>query len=264
MRLLLRLNPETNTTYDNDYHYHLQSAIYSMIRQGGLEELHEKRGYKLFCFSNIFPYRARFERGIEENLLISTPDPELSKSVLHVLRSMIGKRNLRMGRMEFEIAAVDGPLEIHLVPGTIVKVRSSTPIIVRIPSARYGDYGIKTVRPYVFWRETIPLEAFVKQLRDNMEKKISEYGSIEGGLGYKKRTENELASPPLPEVLSYRYQKMVSKPITIKGESQQVIGSLWEFEFVPQTQIEASNLEFAIESGFGERNSLGFGFMNSI
>jgi CRISPR-associated endoribonuclease Cas6 len=263
MRLLLRLNPETDSTYDNDYHYHLQSAIYSMIRDCGLEQLHEKRGYKFFCFSNIFPYRAKFEKGVEENLLISTPDPQLSKNLLLVLRSMIGKRNLRMGRSEFEIVTVEGPLEIHLGSYNIVKLRSSTPIIVRIPSARYEDYGVKTVRPYVFWRESIPLEAFVKQLRDNMEKKISQYRSIEREIACKEHAENAPMSVTLPNVLSYRYLKTVSKPITIKGESQQVIGSLWEFEFAPQTQIEAENLEFAIDSGFGERNSLGFGFMNS-
>jgi hypothetical protein len=73
LRLLLKLVPKKSHAYVNDYHYHLQAAIYSLIREGRLPDVHEKKGYKFFCFSNIFPY-GDFEQGKEMNLLVSSPD----------------------------------------------------------------------------------------------------------------------------------------------------------------------------------------------
>ncbi len=195
------------------------------------------------------------------NLMISSPDEELVVKVAGLLDA--GKiAEVSIGRMRFKVSSVSRPFRVNLEPRP-VKLRSDTPIIIRIPSSRYGEYDIRSERPYLFWRETIPLEAFVKQLRDNMEKKVTQYRSQERALGYLAHERGE-AVVPLPEVLSYRFVKTVSKPITVKGERQQVIGSIWELEFAPQSPLEASNLEFAIESGFGERNSLGFGFMNPI
>ena len=265
MRILVKLNPQVDSPYDNDYHYHLQAFVYTLVRESGRAEVHDKLGYKFFCFSNLFPYRARFQKGGEVKLLISTPDPVVAADLSRLLREMIGKKRLWIGKLEFSIVSVDGPLRLKADLGGVVKLRSSTPIIIRIPSERYTDYGITSERPYVFWRETIPLDAFVKQLQDNMEKKILKYGSPDSPLGYRSSPGSEKTGPiPLAEILSYRYLKTVSKPITVKGETHQIIGSIWEFEFSPQSKAEASNLEFAAECGFGERNSLGFGFVNAL
>ncbi|MHB8565530.1 MAG: CRISPR-associated endoribonuclease Cas6 [Nitrososphaerales archaeon] len=259
MRILLRLEPLDDMPYDNDYHYHMQAFLYSLIRDAGREDLHDSLGYKFFCFSNIFPYQMSFIKGREVNLLISSPDPAIVSGITGLVMS--GKvEEVKIGAMRFKISGLEGPFRIN-VDGQPVKLRSATPIIIRIPTSRYAEYEIQSERPYVFWRETIPLEAFVKQLRDNMEKKIVQYRSQEKALGYVAK---EHEAVPLPDVLSYRFVKIVSKPITVKGEKQQVIGSLWELEFAPQSALEALNLEFAAESGFGERNALGFGFMNPI
>ena len=259
MRILLELEALANYPYNNDYHYHMQAFVYSLIREAGIEYLHDRLGYKFFCFSNIFPYRASLEKGSEAHLLLSSPDPQLISGVAELISS--GKiREAKIGSMHFKLKGVKGPLRI-LVNDQPLRVRSATPIIIRIPTSRYEEYGIRSERPYLYWRETIPLEAFVKQLRDNMEKKIVQYRSRENELGYLSK---ERESVPLPDILSYRFVKMVSKPITVKKSKQQVIGSIWELEFAPQSDIEASNLEFVLDSGFGERNSLGFGFVNLI
>jgi CRISPR-associated endoribonuclease Cas6 len=257
-RVLVHLNAEADAPYDNDYHYHLQGLVYSLIRKGGRSDVHGRSGYKFFCFSNIFPYREKFERGREENLLISSPDPSLISAICQALE--VEKETgsvLEVGKsMRFSITKVEGPFQVKVPVGSPVRVRSATPIVIRIPSWRYADYGIVSNRPFENWRDTLPLEAFVKQLRDNMEKKQREYYGI---------TSDALASgeTKFPEVRSYRYLKPVSKPITVRGEKQQLIASLWEIEFAVYEGMEANVLEFALDCGFGERNSLGFGFMNS-
>jgi CRISPR-associated endoribonuclease Cas6 len=254
------LNAEADAVYDNDYHYHLQGLVYSLIRKGGRSDVHGRSGYKFFCFSNIFPYHEKFERGMEENLLISSPDPSLISAICQALE--VEKETnfvLEVGRsMRFSITKVEGPFRVRVPIGSPVRVRSATPIVIRIPSWRYADYGIFSNRPFENWRDTYALEVFVKQLRDNMEKKIAE-ATRNGGT-----TNEQMPSMSLPEVISYHFFKMVSKPITVRRQKQQVVGSIWELEFAPQNSKEASNLEFVIESGFAERNSLGFGFMNLV
>ena len=256
MRLLVRLNPELDLPYDNDYHYHLQGLVYSLIREAGRSDVHERSGYKFFCFSNIFPYRDKFARGIEQELLISSPDPELISSISRALHSrMEAKSAVQVGAMAFSISGIEGPFHANVSLDSAVSVISSTPIIIRIPAWRYVDYGIASNRPFENWRDSLPLEAFVKQLKDNMAKKFKEYHGLTAG-------GQSGGDPKFPEIVSYKYIKSVSKPITVKGEKQQAIGSIWEIQFAVEDEEGMNMLEFTLDSGFGERNSLGFGFVN--
>ena len=264
MRLLLKLLPKQSSSYLNDYHYHLQAAIYSLIRAGGLTDIHDKKGYKFFCFSNLFPY-GRFERGVEKKLLVSSPDPAIIAAIEQATRSKVQSgQPLFVGKLQFTISSIAPPFRTNVV-GDETTVRSATPIIVRIPRTKFSEYRIAPEHEfdYVFWRETIPLEAFVKQLIDNLEKKWRTFYQVGivntqhiGGHavfdGYK-----------MPEIACYRFLKTVAKPITLKGEKQMAIGSLWEMTFATTREGERRSLEFALDCGFGERNSLGFGFMNT-
>lgn len=249
--------PRASHPYVNDYYYHLQAAIYSLIREGGLPDVHEKKGYKFFCFSNIFPF-GDFKEGIDKNLLVSSPNKELIDAIRRASFARLESRtSLIVGELQFSFVNVSDSFELPL--GEEVTVRSATPIIVRIPRSRYEDYGIKPKvnYDYVFWRDTIPLEAFVKQLRDSMAKKWKEYW-LEAD-----QTEFESESNLLPPITAYTFFKTVSKPITLKLETQLAIGSLWELGFVAATNKQRDFLNFSIDCGFGERNSLGFGFVNA-
>lgn len=63
-----------------------------------------------------------------------------------------------------------------------------------------------------------------------------------------------------PIIQRFMFKKQVSTRVSMKGLQQIVIGSVWEFWFNDDTHKEL--LEFGIDCGFGERNSLGCGFMN--
>ncbi len=236
----------------NDYHYHLQAAIYSLIREGGLPDVHEKKGYKFFCFSNIFPYN-NFEKGAEKNLLISSPRKDLLESIRKASFARL-KSGLPfvVGSHEFTFGLVSEPFELQFF-GHEVYVQSATPIIIRIPKERYSDYGIrpKFDYNYVFWRDTVPLEAFVKQLLGNICKKWKEYWA-----------EENMQPDSLPQIIDYRLIRIVSKPITLKHEEQMIIGSLWELSFSVTNSPQRDILRFSMDCGLGERNSLGFGFVN--
>ncbi len=258
MRLLLKLVPKKSHAYMNDYHYHLQAAIYSLIREGGLPDVHEKAGYKFFCFSNIFPY-GDFEQGLERNLFVSSPDPRIIGAIRRApLWTGRSEGGIFMGRPQFEIVGVSEPFDLDL-RGPEVMVSTSTPIVMRIPKSRFEEYGIKPKidYDYVFWRDGVLLEAFLTQLRDNMVKKWRDY-HVERGLTWEPIEEGQL----LPPIMHYKFIRVVSKPLILKGAKQIVIGSLWDLGFVVSDSPQANILNFSVDCGFGERNSLGFGFLN--
>ena len=65
-----------------------------------------------------------------------------------------------------------------------------------------------------------------------------------------------------PIIQRFMFKKQVSTKVLMKGLLQVVIGSIWEFWFNDSSRKEL--IEFGIDAGFGERNSMGFGFMNII
>ena len=58
----------------------------------------------------------------------------------------------------------------------------------------------------------------------------------------------------------YEFKKQVSTHIRLPRRNIPIIGTMWEFELSPELTKEQAS--FCAECGFGERNSMGFGFMN--
>ncbi|MEM7818484.1 MAG: CRISPR-associated endoribonuclease Cas6, partial [Candidatus Aenigmatarchaeota archaeon] len=117
-------------------------------------------------------------------------------------------------------------------------------------------YGINSKYNYVFWRSKLPFEAFVKQLEDNLIKKYASFYKL------KKSEINKIESETLPLFQQFIFKKEVCNHIIMKGKEVKIIGSLWEFIFQNLNEKQQELLRFSIDAGFGERNSLGFGFMN--
>jgi CRISPR-associated endoribonuclease Cas6 len=127
---------------------------------------------------------------------------------------------------------------------------SGTPIVVRIPRYGYEQYGIEPKRnyEYAYWRKEYTPSALVRQLEDNLGKKYAEYSS------------RHLPFEQMFEKL--RFKKQVAVPLLMKGRESTVIGTLWEFHFQALNREKREILQFGLDAGFGEMNSLGFGFMN--
>jgi len=134
------------------------------------------------------------------------------------------------------------------IPFTLI---TGTPIIMRISKERYQKYDIETKYPYayVYWRKEYPLEMFIRQLEENLRSKYNEF------IGREVAKESE---QPLFQKLIFK--KQISTRINLHDTEQIVIGSLWEFSFDDELNVEL--LQFGLDCGLGERNSMGFGFMN--
>jgi len=245
MRILVKLESTRTQPYQMEYHYHLQGFIYSMLKDGRFSKIHDKEGYKFFCFSNIFP-ACDLKQGDVRHLLISSPDRDFIRHISSRLQEK--KRSgekVSIGNMEFDVKKAE-TLQVSLkVPFTLI---TGTPIVVRVPREKYEKFNVKTRYPYeyLYWRQEHPLEMFVEQLEDNLRKKYTEFTGRDAG--------NESI------IQRFMFRKQVSTRVLMKGLQQVVIGSIWEFWF--NDDICKELLEFGLDCGFGERNSLGFGFMN--
>lgn len=248
MRVWVKLLSTKDCSYDLKYYHKLQGLIYSLLRDTEYSSLHDKKGYKFFCFSNIFPVPPNYQikGGEDKQLLISSPD----KLFIKILCKKLDGNIIHIGEMEFEVKEVK-KLRVRLKRNC--RLISATPIIIRIPEKNYERYGIPSEfrkKRYVYWRPQYSFEAFVKQLEENLIKK------------YKEFFREDFEIERIFEV--YRFRKPVVSHVIIGGREQKFVGSLWEFWFSHLSKKQKRILEFGIDCGFGERNSLGFGFINVI
>ncbi|MDI6886580.1 MAG: CRISPR-associated endoribonuclease Cas6 [archaeon] len=213
--------------------------------------LHDKEGYKFFSFSNIFPIKDMKEDEIA-NLIIASPNRELISSLEGAFHEFsTNRKGINLGEMSFELVKVK-KLETKLKRRDL-RVLTATPVIIRIPERNYERYGIpeEERKPrYVYWRPKYSFEAFLKQLSENLIKKFSEfYGS-------------ELKNYDLFEQFVFR--RATATKVVIDGKEYVMVGSMWEFIWSIMDEQQRRVIEFGLDAGFGERSSLGFGFVNRV
>lgn len=235
--------------HDIKYYHKLQGFIYNLLKDTMYSNMHNKKGYKFFSFSNIFPPKD-VKVGMVRQFLISSSDRkliEVLKSKLDVLKKE--GRLANIGEMSFKVESIS-MLEPKI--GRSCMLITGTPIIVRIPKENYEKYGIKPPKDYdyIYWRKNYPFDAFIKQLEDNLFKKYEEFYGV--------------SVEQFPIFEQFIFKKQVCNHIVIQGKEVKVFGSLWEFIFSNLDKEQRNILQFCVDCGFGELNSLGFGFMNVV
>ncbi|MHC1610219.1 MAG: CRISPR-associated endoribonuclease Cas6 [Candidatus Methanospirareceae archaeon] len=253
MRILVKLHAAKDQAYERLYHHKLQGFVYGLLRDSGFGGLHDKKGYKFFCFSNIFPVKDTMNRGETFNFIISSPNEALISSLEGAIEEAVGSdRSIKnIGEMSFEI--VDFKLVKTKLESKDLRVLTATPVIIRIPERNYERYGIpegERKARYVYWRPRYSFEAFLKQLSENLMKKFNDfYGT--------KLSEYELFE-------QFVFRRVTATKVVIDGREYVLVGSMWEFQWDYMDETQRRVIEFGLDAGFGERNSLGFGFVNKI
>jgi CRISPR-associated endoribonuclease Cas6 len=260
MRLIIRLRTIENTRYEMQYHYHLQGFIYNLLRGSVYyDHVHDKEGYKFFCFSNIFPAKD-LEKNDVRTLIISSPDPQFIRYLYEMSNMRLNRLNeVKVGTMNFKVDSMQ-ELSTKIPDNSSFSLVTGTPIIVRIPKEKYIAYDSELTKKYdyVYWRSEHPTSLLINQLQDNIWKKYIQYHQERyvryGEVGTQNYNNNSIFS-------DFRFKKQISTRLLINRQCHIVIGTVCEFKFGSGSNNK-DIIEFAIDSGLGERNSLGFGFMN--
>ncbi|MEM3541221.1 MAG: CRISPR-associated endoribonuclease Cas6 [Candidatus Aenigmatarchaeota archaeon] len=244
MRLLLELESIADAAYDLKYYHKVQGLIYNSLRDTKFSELHDLKGYKYFCFSNIFPI-GDFKKGDKRKLVISSPNSLFIETLKERLSQ---KYEIHIGDLAFKITNMK-TLELKF-PRRFTLI-NSTPIILRIKPENAQKFGITRKAKEIYWRPGDPIDLFIKQLEENIIKKYTYYNRVKLAQEF-----------TIFEILEF--DKAVVNHFIVNGREKMAFGSIWKFKFndLSYNKQKKNLLKFAVDCGFGERNTFGFGFMN--
>ncbi|MGH2611443.1 MAG: CRISPR-associated endoribonuclease Cas6 [Rhabdochlamydiaceae bacterium] len=242
MRILLSIKSLQDYQINFEYHHKVQGFIYSLLRNTKFDHLHDKQGFKFFCFSNI--YKAKDAN--HHSLIISSPDQDFITQVEYQLNKIIENQiPIELGSLFELIKIVKIPQKNLSFP---LKIITQSPIIIRIPIEKYQGRVTDTA-PYkeIFWRKDHPADLFINAMEKNLKKKFAEFS--------KKTFKGRI-------IEKFDFKKQVSTKIYVANSKVPVIGSLWRLDF--SSEVPRDIQLFALDCGLGERNSIGFGFVNPI
>lgn len=262
MRLKLFLSADTLSTISPNYQYALSAAIYNLLRFGSPEFskfLHDigfkqnGKTYKLFCFALKFE-QIQIEDGLIKllspnvNLYITSPlvDEFIKNFVVGTFESQKINLYSNYRTTEFRIKQVELLPEAEILDTN--KFLLHSPMV--LSTVKVSESG-KTVQYYLRPEDS---EEINRIITSNL---LNKYKLIHG---------KELESEQLDLVWDEQYlskHKRVTKKITINESdknSVDVIGIQAPFTLKGNPEL----IKVGYDCGFGEKNSMGFGFAEII
>lgn len=230
--MMIKFEPKENLSYYDINKYTIQGFIYSLLKEdSSFNELHNTSGFKFFNFSNIFPV-SDFEKNSLKKLIISSPNDELIETIFNQLKN---KNSFKLKDYSMEILKVN-----------IIKKFNCSKFITATPIVLFKD---NQNNKYFSFKQNNDFDFFFNRLKDNAVKKYNAYYGTDFEL-----EDNLFDGFELNREVSIRLQKNNNKFI--------VIGSLWKNLEFNSNKSNKKFYNFLLDNGLGEKNSLGFGFLN--
>jgi CRISPR-associated endoribonuclease Cas6 len=253
MRLLIRLRSLADSKYDNTYHDALRSRIWKALENTKYEKEHDKNRPAGFCFSNPFPPKDLHE-GDKRTLLVSAPQESL---LTHVARDLLRERKLNIGEMPFRVEEVSELDPDVGEPGTRGVIETGTGVVCRIPQRNAKSYDIEPEGTgAIYWRPKHTLRPFRSQIQQNLDRKHRLF--CQDYLPAPCETDFRLFN-------SYDLIKTYALPVTVTTDQELTyVVSKWRLGYTVQNDDHRRHLNLALDTGLGERNALGFGFINIV
>jgi len=234
MRLILRFTPTEYALFNKINKHSIQGLLYYSLSGTKYENLHSKKGYKFFTFSDIFP-ATDFSPEKDYSLIISSPR-----------KGLINEWYNKFSKMKY-IYLSDLSFKIKEIKKIQVGVEKS--LITGSPIVLYED---SKKNRYFSFRRNGNVDFFLKRLKENALKKFNAFYN-----------DDFLLEGPIFDRFSLK--KEVSVKVTIGTQKFDIIGSMWNL--LEKTHMEKDEIKFynfIMDAGLGEKNSLGFGFVNPV
>jgi CRISPR-associated endoribonuclease Cas6 len=194
------------------------------------------------------------EEGDSRTFLVSAPQEELLAAVADDLND---NREFNIGEMPFRVTDMSALAPDVGEPGTTGTIETGTGVLVRIPPRRAEEYDIEPEGDSaIFWQPDHSIEPFKIQLKNNLDRKHGLF--CPDYLPGPSETDGELFE-------SYELLKTFAVPITVKqGVELTCVLSKWRFGYRVRDDNHRRHLNLALDTGIGERNGLGLGFVNIV
>lgn len=207
----------------------IQGFFYNcFLKSEKLKEWHEKRGFKFFCFSDVF------EKNEIYTLLFSSPIKGVVKEVRDILKK------LRFFYLGFKLFKIEKIKSLQLKVGKKIVWETGSPIVIYFKN-----------KPFSFYKDK-EYAKFFERIKENAVKKYSIFS------GKTIVLRDSIFDQAV-------FRKSVAIPLKGKGKEFIIFGSCWKK--LTKDYIEKDErkfYEFLLDCGLGEKNSLGFGFLNPI
>lgn len=221
-----------------EYPYYLASALYSKIRRSDFElgsAIHDKMKYKQFTFSWLnVPNRTVLRQGIKivdghASFQVSSPSSEILKGFVE---GLLSETEIRLGKAIFEVekVCIQPAKELHEAE----TFRCLSPILVRTIKEIDGKRTVWDLDPQE--------PKFLTNLQNNLVKKYNDY--------YGEQVTGRFDVEGFENVRRTR--------IRIKDTYNRA----YFMEF--RVQGDPELITFAYDAGLGERNSMGFGMLETV
>ena len=255
MRLLIELSARADYAYRSDWHRKLAGRIWQALRDTPYDDRHDSDEPPGFVLSNVFPPEDA-AAGDDRYLLVASPDEEL---LAHVADDLQRDRELNVGDMPLYVDRL-APLSTDVgEPGTSGTLETGTGVLVRIPPERCPEYGVDHPQgpdgdTAVYWRPEHSMEPFRTQIENNLDRKHGLYAPDH--LPGPSDRSGDLFD-------GYDLIKTFAVPVDVTEEQRLTyVLSKWRFEYTVRDDHHRRHLNLALDTGIGERNSLGLGFLN--
>lgn len=230
---MIVFEPKEHVKYSDIDKYDIQGFIYSLLKNNSLfNNLHDLQGFKFFNFSNIFPV-CDFDKNTLKKLIISSPNADFIRSLYDELNKL---SKFRLNKYEMEILKIK-----VLRDKKVSKFISSTPVVL---------FENNMENKYYSFKQNSDFDFFFSRLKDNAIKKYNAFYDDDFKLNQDLFT-------------SFEFFREVSVRVKKNGNSFIIIGSLWKYLEFELTNKNKDFYNFLFDNGLGEKNSLGFGFLNS-
>lgn len=234
MRLIIKFDPLFTGSYDIVNKYSIQGFIYSMLLGSPYNKYHNLKGFKFFTFSDISPV-SDFKHGSYKYLVISSPNSDLINTLFWQIK---GRNKAIINGLEFEIKHVK-----RFRPKLPKAFTTGSPIVL---------YKDNLNNEYFSFRKHGDIDFFLNRLKENALKKYRAYYNED--IEFDENIFDRMV-----------FRKEVAVNIYKKGTRFVIIGSVWKmlekFEIKPEYR---KFYNFIMDCGLGEKNSLGFGFINPV
>ncbi|MEX2680370.1 MAG: CRISPR-associated endoribonuclease Cas6 [Candidatus Sigynarchaeota archaeon] len=234
MRLVVTLEPAQSAAGGLVTKHAVQGFIYSALRATPYDVIHDKRQFKFFCFSDLFPI-GDFVAGEPKTLVVSSPDA----AFINLLRDALEQNpGTHLGGVQVRVAGIKvarPPLSSQFITGS--------PVVV---------YKDNKANMYFSFQKDKDMAFFLQRVKENALKKFNAF--YEGELAFEGELFDRLV-----------FRREVAVHDAKDGTPFIMIGSTWSLlakDFMPPYLRKF--YAFLMDCGLGEKNSLGFGFLNPV
>lgn len=239
MRIKITLKGKNNLEIPYNYNYALSSLIYNTIADSNLaEKLHSSDSFKFFTFSQINVKQPKFNKnGINArngifSFYLSSPCEKLMQNLTYgFLEKKIIFLNEKMNTLNVELIKTPDFNDN-------VTFNTLSPIIIR--SKQEVDGKIK------IW-DLAPSDDFFKRIENNLIKKYCIFNKI-NQTSKKIKAYSEMAN-------------VKRKRITINTGNKTTYHRAYLMDLILEGDLDL--IRFAYDTGLGEKNSMGFGMIES-